>query len=480
MGHRYATGSRLPSARRRVMIAPPVTLEDALSLLEQGRVSATELVEYSLNRIHQKDIHFHSFITVTKDEALEYADLIDQQRRNGENLGMLAGIPIAHKDVFFTKDIRTTAGSKAFSEFKPDVDAIAVQILQESGAISLGKTNCHEFSFGSPSPEDFFPAARNPWNPEYMPGSSSSGSATAVGLGYCFAATGSDTGGSIRHPAAASGLVGMKPTRNLISSQGLIPLAPSLDTVGVLTRNVRDNLIVLCAMTGAHAYQPFVDGLQPQLMNLKIGVDIDHWQDTSVSIEVRTTFIEALEVLKTLGALITPIHLPELQNITEVASNIINFEAYQQLDLFYTHQRELMGAGLIQKLNSACKVVKEDYAQAQRQSEAFTQDLIHLFDSSNLERVDVIVSIGREAPAETMASLLTNPLGARSSCNRLYSLTGHPALTIPMGFASNGMPLAIQFAGHFHDEYLLYQVAHAFEAKIQCFKDRTDVPWMSV
>jgi Asp-tRNA(Asn)/Glu-tRNA(Gln) amidotransferase A subunit family amidase len=233
-------------------------------------------------------------------------------------------------------------------------------------------------------------------------------------------------------------------------------------------------------MTVANAFQPFLDGLQPQLMNLKIGVDIDHWQDTSVSIEVRTTFIEALEVLKTLGALITPIHLPELQNITEVASNIINFEAYQQLDLFYTHQRELMGAGLIQKLNSACKVVKEDYAQAQRQSEAFTQDLIHLFDSSNLERVDVIVSIGREAPAETMASLLTNPLGARSSCNRLYSLTGHPALTIPMGFASNGMPLAIQFAGHFHDEYLLYQVAHAFEAKIQCFKDRTDVPWMSV
>jgi len=463
-----------------VMIAPPVSLEDALTLLQQGRVSATELVEYSLHRIHQKDVDFHAFITVTKDEAMEHAEFIDQQRKHGEELGLLAGIPIAHKDIFFTKDIRTTAGSKAFSEFKPTVDAIAVQILQESGAISLGKTNCHEFSFGSPSAEDFFPAARNPWNPEYMPGSSSSGSAAAVGAGYCFAATGSDTGGSIRHPAAASGLVGMKPTRNVISAQGLIPLAPSLDTVGVLTRNVRDNLIVLCAMTGAEHYQPFLDGLQPLLANLKIGVDVDHWQDSSVSMEVRTAFIEALEALKTLGAVIVPIHLPDLISITKVASRIINFEAFKQLDPFYTHQRDLMGAGLIQKLKIASAIQDDEYMAALRQSEEFTQGLNQLFEPSNLERIDVIVSIGREAPAETMASLYANPVGARSSCNRLYSLTGHPAITIPMGFASNGMPLAIQFAGHFHDEYLLYQVAHAFETKIHCFKDRSDLPWLSV
>ena len=480
MVHRFATGSKPLSIDHKVMNTPPATLEEALTLLKQGRVSATELVEYSLRRIHQKDVDFHAFITVTKDEAMEHADLIDQQRKNGEDLGMLAGIPIAHKDIFFTNNIRTTAGSKAFSEFKPDVDAIAVQILKESGAISLGKTNCHEFSFGSPSAEDFFPAARNPWNPEHMPGSSSSGSATAVGIGFCYAATGSDTGGSIRHPAAASGLVGMKPTQNVIPVEGLIPLAPSLDTVGVLTRNVRDNLIVLCAMTGADDYQPFLDGLQLQLNDLKIGVDVDHWQDSSVTMEVRTAFIEALEILKALGALIVPINLPDIKNIAEVASKIINFEAYKQLDPFYTHQRDLMGSGLIQKLKTASGVKEVDYTAALLQSEDFTQGLNHLFDLSNLERVDVIVSIGREAPAETMAALLTNPLGARSSCNRLYSLTGHPALTIPMGFASNGMPLAIQFAGHFHDEYLLYQVAHAFEAKIQCFKDRTDVPWMSV
>jgi len=462
------------------MIAPPASLEVALSLLKAGQVTASELVEYSIHRIYQKDSDFHAFITITKDEALSQAALIDEKRKQGEDLGILAGIPIAHKDVLFTKDIRTTAGSKAFSMFKPDADAVLVQMLYVAGAISLGKTNCHEFSFGSPSPADFFPAARNPWNIAHMPGSSSSGSAAAVGLGYCFAATGSDTGGSIRHPAAASGLVGMKPTRHLVPIEGLIPLSQSLDTLGVLTRNVRDNLIMMCAMTGAKEYQPFLDGLLLQFNNLRIGVDLQHWQDDSVQMGVRTAFIRALEILKELGAVIIPLNLPDLKNTTSVASTIINFEAFQQLTPFYSHQQEQMGQGLIQKLQIASQVTQESYDAALLQSQEFTREVSQRFDRSQDHYVDVIVSIGREAPAETMEALYTNPTGARSSCNRLYSLTGHPAITIPMGFADNGLPLAIQFAGQFHDEYLLYQVAHAFESKLDVFKNRTDVPWMSV
>ena len=454
----------------------PETLEEAIHALHGGTITATQLVQDSLAKIFQKEGELHGFITVSKEEALLRAAQIDQNYADHQVTGILAGIPIAHKDVFFTKDIRTTAGSKVLSGFKPDVNAIAVQILEDAGAISLGKTNCHEFAFGSPALDDYFLAARNPWNPEHMPGSSSSGSATAVAAGYCFAATASDTGGSARHPAAACGLVGLKPTRDLIPKEGLIPLAPSLDTVGIITRNVRDNLIMLCAMVGTTAYQDFLDQLRLELPGIRIGVDFSHIEAGELDNEVREQFLASLEVFKELGAHIVSIELPPLKNIAQVANHIINYEGWQELKDYYHGQKEQLGKGLQEKLEIASQVSQQDYQlaleEAQKYAELLTQQLKHQEGS-----IDAILSIGRESPAQTMEDLYRHPTGARSTCNRLYSLTGHPAITIPMGFARNGMPLALQIAGQYHDEYLLYQVAHAFEQKRGVFLGINNLPW---
>jgi len=456
----------------------PQTLEESLIALQSGQISAIQLLEQAFAMVQQKDSHLHGLITITKDDAIAKAHQIDQGRSMQELLGVLAGIPIAHKDVFFSQGVRTTAGSGALSNFKTDVNAHVIQVLENAGAISIGKTNCHEFAFGSPALDDFFPAARNPWNLDHMPGSSSSGSATAVAAGYCYAATASDTGGSARHPAAACGLVGLKPTRDLISKEGLIPLAPSLDTVGIITRNVRDNLIMLYAILGSD-YQSSLNELRTELLGIQIGVDFHHLESADITDEVRKTFLESLELFKDLGAQIVPITLPDLDTIAKVANTIINFEGWQELKSMYEGQKESLGKGLQQKLAVASQVDKNDHQNALSMAQNFARQLTQAFHRQQDSSVDVIISVGREAPAQTMADLYEHPTRARSTCNRLYSLTGHPAITLPMGFGANGMPLALQIASQYHDEYLLYHIAHAFEKKRQVFLGVKNIPWYS-
>ena len=455
----------------------PQTLEDALTALQSGGISATQLVEFALSRVSEKDAQLHGFITLTKEEALLKAEKIDQARQSGQELGVLAGIPISYKDVFFTEGTRTTAGSNVLSNFKPESSAVVVQVLEQAGAISIGKTNCHEFAFGSPNENDYFPAARNPWNPDHMPGSSSSGSGTAVAAGYCYASIGSDTGGSVRHPAAACGIVGLKPTRDLISKEGLIPLASSLDTVGIITRNVRDNLIMLCAAVGTNEYQPFLNELRTELPGLKIGVDFQHLESLDVQEEVRNTFIQSLEVFHDLGCQVVPIQLPVLEGIARAANHMIQYEAWLGLKDFYENQADTLGIGLQQKLKQSQQTTELEYQDAVEKAGEYTEQVTKMLLREQNGSVDLIVSIGREAPAQTMRDLYDHPTAARSTCNRLYSLTGHPAITIPMGFARNGLPLAIQIAGQYHDEYLLYQVAHAFEKRLDLFSGRNNVPW---
>ena len=310
-----------------------------------------------------------------------------------------------------------------------------------------------------------------------MPGSSSSGSATSVAAAYCYASIGSDTGGSVRHPAAACGLVGLKPTRNLIPTAGLIPLASSLDTVGIITRNVRDNLIMLCAAVGTQDYLPFLKELRPELPGLKIGVDFKHLEHQDVQEEVRTCFLNSLDLMRELGIQIVSLNLPDLNEIAIAANQIIQYEAWLGLKDFYENQHDALGIGLQQKLKQAQSTTAEDYQKALDKSAFYAEDVTKVLQREQMGSVDLIVSVGREAPAQTMRDLYDHPTAARSTCNRLYSLTGHPAITIPMGFGSNGMPLAIQIAGQYHDEYLLFQVAHAFEKKLNLYSGMNNVPW---
>jgi aspartyl-tRNA(Asn)/glutamyl-tRNA(Gln) amidotransferase subunit A len=455
----------------------PDTLEAALQAIHNREISAMQLIESVYARVSTQEGQLHGFITLTKENALKQAEQIDAAYQSGQAVGILGGIPISFKDVFFTQGIRTTAGSGVLSNFKPESSAVIVQILEQAGAISIGKTNCHEFAFGSPTESDYFPAARNPWNPEHMPGSSSSGSATAVAAGFGYASIGSDTGGSVRHPAAACGLVGLKPTRGLIANDGLIPLAPSLDTIGIITRNVRDNLVMLCAAVGTTDYQPFLNELRLELPGLKMGVDFQQLQHPDVQEEVRSHFLQALEIFKELGIQIVPITLPDLADVAVVANHMIQYEAWQGLKDYYVTQHDVLGVGLQQKLHQAQQTRESDYQAAQEKMAHFAQSLTQMLQRDQTAAVDIIVSIGREAPAQTLRELYDHPTAARSACNRLYSLTGHPAITIPMGFAGNGLPLALQIAGQYHDEYLLFQVAHAFEKRRDLFSGMKNLPW---
>ena len=225
----------------------------ASSLIRDGELSATELTEAHLRRIDAVDARVCAYITVTAEQALDAAYRADREIKAGHYRGPLHGIPIAHKDIVCTRGVRTTAHSLLLKDWIPDEDATVFLRLREAGAISLGKTALHEFAYGISDHNAPFPIARNPWSLEHAPGSSSSGSGAAVAAGLCMGAIGTDTGGSVRHPAAVCSIVGMKPTYGLVSLYGVIPLAPSLDHVGPMTRTVRDNAIMLNAMAGFDA-----------------------------------------------------------------------------------------------------------------------------------------------------------------------------------------------------------------------------------
>ncbi len=436
-----------------------LSLAEAARRFRAGQLSSVDLVEACLAQVDAREPQLNAFITVGADQARQAALEADAEMRVGLYRGPLHGIPIAHKDMLQTAGVRTTAGSALLQDWVPTTDAEVVRELKVAGAISLGKTQCHEFAFGCPMPDDLFPAARNPWNPEHMPGSSSSGSGAAVAAGMVMAATGTDTGGSIRHPAAACGLVGLKPTYGLVSLAGVIPLAPSMDHVGPLTRSVADNALMLQAM------------LKPSMQDLgtRIGQPIDGlsigipWQQIEVEphdAEVLAAFEKALSMLQSLGARLVRIEPSGLSDAAELANLIIAYEASLYHAENLERQPNKLGSALKLRLAKGCTFTQAQYLTARAQASALKARYTELFSSG----IEVVMSPGREFPAETMAALMAAPTGRRSTCNRVYSLTGSPALTLPMGLNAQGLPLALQMACAHFQEPLLYQVAAAYEA----------------
>ena len=450
-----------------------LSILEASELIRNRKLTPNELVEACLDRIHQTENSIHSFITLAADQALEAARIATEEIAKNGVKSALHGIPIVHKDVFMTKGISTTAHSKSLKNWVPNKNAVAVELLCSQGAITMGKSSCHEFAFGSPETNDFFPPALNPWNKLHMPGSSSSGSAAAVAAGFALGATGTDTGGSIRHPAAACGLVGLKPTRALVSLDGVIALAPSLDHAGPITRSVRDNFLLLQGMLGERSDVSALNEIIKPIKGLRLGVPHKNIAEQNISPEVYAAFTSAIHVFKKLGANIIEIDPKDLSQAPLIANKIINYEAFLQLQKTYHEQPQNLGGGLLKKLAQAREVSFESYQDALIDRWQLQAEYLKLFD----QHVDGIISIGREFPPETMDELMHNPTGPRSSCNRIYSLTGNPALTMPMGFSSNNLPLAIQIATNHHGENLLYQIAGAYEDATKWVSDNELAPW---
>jgi aspartyl-tRNA(Asn)/glutamyl-tRNA(Gln) amidotransferase subunit A len=448
-----------------------LSLAQASALIRQKTITPVQLVQAYIERIERLDGQVNAFVTPTLDAALQMAHQASREIAQGQYRGALHGIPMAHKDVYLTQGVRTTAHSRHLQDWVPSVSATLVTGLERLGVISLGKTACHEFAFGSPSEDDVFPPARNPWHLAHMPGSSSSGSGAAVTAGLCLAATGTDTGGSIRHPAAACGVVGLKPTRQAYPMSGVIALAPSLDVAGFLTRTALDQALIWDAWHGSDVATACTADVQRSVLHgLRIGVPAGLWCNAdngqaTHDPQIQACFDETLQTLQAQGAQVVTVQAvdwPAQPEVVQTANTLIAFEAFQQLQHIWRDHPEQLGQGLRQKLAAAAQLSWNNYHAARVQADVWQQQVSVLLS----ERVDVLMWPGREALPETLQALMANPTGQRSACNRLFSLTGHPALTCPMGVSTQGLPMALQIGAALHGEGHLLQVAHAVTSAI--------------
>ena len=445
-----------------------LTITAAAERLRAGALSPVQLVEAHLARIERLDPRLHAFITVTAEAARAAAIEAEAEIAGGRWRGPLHGIPIAHKDIIETAGVRTTAHSALLAGNVPQHDATVVARLAAAGAISLGKTALHEFAIGSPGDDEPFPAARNPWNTEHMPGSSSTGSGAAVAAGLVMGATGTDTGGSVRHPCAVCATVGMKPTFGRVSCSGVIPLAQSMDHVGPMTRTVADNALMLQAMAGHDPADPrsldqpvpdFSSLIGQPVAGVRLGVPRRFMESIEHTPETLAAFADVERTLRDLGAELVDVDPDGLTQSHDAGTLIITYEAYRYHKESLARHPGKLGANFRARFAKAPAITAEAYQAANLAKARLTRSVSEIFASG----IAGIVNPARERPAQTMAELYADPLGKRSLALRMYSLTGHPAVVLPMGFTLEGLPLGLQVAAASAREDVAYQIAHAYE-----------------
>lgn len=453
----------------------PVT--ELSDLIAARRLSPVELLQALLNRIDRYDGALSSYITVCREQALAEARLAETEIMRGERRGPLHGIPVAHKDNIWTAGIRTTAHSRALADFVPAQDATVIRRLRESGAILLGKANTAEFATGGAM--DHFGFARNPWDPEAYCGASSSGSAVAIAAGLAVAATGSDTGGSIRYPSSVCGIVGMKATYGRVSRFGLIPLSHTMDHIAPMTRTVADAALMLTAMSGFDPLDPttshlpvpdFRAGIEAGIRGLKLGIPREHFYE-NLDPEVEGALKAALAHLESLGARLSPVDLPSAGRLSAAGTVLVSTESFalhrtalqQKMDLYGPRPRRSILAGAF--------FSAPDHLLAQQIREAWVREI-----GAVMAEVDALVTptLGfAPFPIRTWFD------GSRdtSCCTRHFNMSGLPALTLPCGFTRSGMPIGMQIVARAFDEGMMFRVAHAYEQTTGWHKRRPDLAW---
>lgn len=449
-----------------------MTIGEACRALRDRKISSTELTREALAQIERLNPKLNAFITVTGESALESARRADAELAAGADRGPLHGIPIAHKDLFLTRGVRTTCGSKIYEHFVPDHDAAVVEKLAAAGAISLGKLNMHELAFGITSTNPHFGAVRNPWDPERIPGGSSGGSGAAVAAGMVFAATGSDTGGSIRIPAALCGTVGLKPTYGRVSRFGALPLAFSLDHMGPLTRSVRDAALVLNAIAGHDSRDPasasrpvpdFVPVGNCSIRGLRIGVPDSFFFDR-LDPEVEAAVRRMLAQAEALGAIVKTVRLPDVAAVN-AAGMVVQFsEVAAVLDPHLAH-RDLFGKDVLALVDHGRFLSAVDYINAQRLRRQAQLDFRAVW-----HEVDCLITPTTAVPAarigESLVRVGNQDEEIRSATTRLvrpFNALGLPALSLPCGLTAAGLPVGMQIVGPPFDENLILRVGAALE-----------------
>lgn len=466
------------------------TLAELSLALKEKKITSLELTQFYLERIKRFDKTLNAFITVTEEYALNQARIADKARAHG-NCGPLHGIPIAHKDIFCTKEIKTSCGSKMLDNFISPYDATVVKKLNAAGVVLLGKTNMDEFAMGSSNENSYYGPVKNPWDLERVPGGSSGGSAAAVAANLTPAATGTDTGGSIRQPCSLSGISGIKPTYGRVSRYGMIAFASSLDQGGALARTAEDLALLLNAMAGFdendstsvnQAVPDYTDSLNNSIAGLKVGLPKEFFQsglDNNIALVIQS----AIKEYEKLGVTFHDIDLPNT-NLSipayyviapaECSSNLARYDgvrygyrcenAKNLEDLYKRSRSEAFGNEVKRRIMIGTYALSAGYYDAYYLKAQKIRGLIRTDFTEAFKKVDVILGPTTPSTAFKIGEKVNDPVDMYLSdiYTIAVNLAGLPGLSIPAGFV-NGLPVGMQLIGNFFAEARLLNSAHQFQ-----------------
>jgi aspartyl-tRNA(Asn)/glutamyl-tRNA(Gln) amidotransferase subunit A len=470
-------------------------------LIHKKEISAGELFRALLDRVQKVEKKTKGFLTLPSEEWL--ADC-DGHRSSPNRDSRLFGIPLAIKDNICTLGMKTTCGSKILENFLPTYDAAAVRRLKDAGCILFGKTNMDEFAMGSSCENSAFQITRNPWDLERVPGGSSGGSAAVVASGMCPAALGSDTGGSVRQPASFCGIVGLKPTYGRISRCGLVAFASSLDQIGIMTRNTYDNALILSAAAGwdqhdsTSAQQPpedFTEGIDDGIRKMKLGFPVEYF-GAGLDQEVRSAIMDTLKDLVKEGADVVEISLPHtdhaipayyLTATSEASSNLARYdgvryslrteEDLQLSEMYRATRSEGFGQEVKRRIMLGTYALSAGYYDAYYLKAQKVRTLIQNDYEEAFQKIDAICTPTAPTAAFKIGEKVTDPLEMYLS--DIYTVTanlaGIPAISVPCGFSTSGLPIGMQIQAPLFDEKTLYRIAYALEENLQ-LKDRIAEP----
>ncbi|MBD3620503.1 MAG: Asp-tRNA(Asn)/Glu-tRNA(Gln) amidotransferase subunit GatA [Chromatiales bacterium] len=466
------------------------TIAELAAALQQGEVSSVELTQHFIDRIETLDVELNAFITVTPEHALDAARAADARIKAGD-AGPLTGVPIAHKDIFCTRGVRTSCGSRMLDNFVAPYDATVVERLQAAGAVTLGKTNMDEFAMGSSNETSFYGPVKNPWDTARVPGGPSGGSAAAVAARLAPAATGTDTGGSIRQPAALCGITGLKPTYGRVSRWGMIAFASSLDQGGPMARTAEDCAILLGAMAGFDTrdstsidrpVDDYVGALNNDLKGLKIGLPKEYFGE-GLDADVAQAIEAAIDEYRRLGAEVVEISLPNTHLAVpayyvvapaECSSNLSRFDGVRfgyrceepkdLVDLYTRSRGEGFGAEVKRRIMIGTYALSAGYYDAYYLKAQKIRRLISDDFRKAFEQVDVIMGPSSPSTAFKVGEKADDPVTMYLS--DIYTiaanLAGLPGMSVPAGEVG-GLPVGLQIIGNYFDEARLLNVAHRFQ-----------------
>jgi len=468
-----------------------LTIHELHDLLDTREVSARDVTEAFYRRIEALDDRVHAYLTLTRERALEQADQADRRRQLGER-GPLLGVPLAIKDVICTEGVRTTCGSKILHNFVPPYDATVVERLKAAGAIVLGKANMDEFAMGSSTEHSAYGITRNPWDLSAIPGGSSGGSAAAVAADECAAALGTDTGGSIRQPAACCGIIGLKPTYGRVSRYGMVAFASSLDQIGPMTKDVRDAALLLNVIggndprdsTSADISLPdFTRALTGSVRGVRIGIPREYFI-AGIDPQVERAVRAAIAVLEGVGATVEEVSLPHSEYgvaayyilaPSEASSNLARYDGVKYgyrtpqwsnlRDMYMRTRDEGFGVEVKRRIMLGTYALSAGYYEAYYKKAQQVRTLIRRDFEEAFQQVDVLVAPTTPTPAFKIGEKIDDPLQMYLSdvFTITINLAGIPALSIPCGFSSAGLPIGLQIIGKPFAEETILRAAHAFE-----------------